>query len=191
MAGNTNIFVKPQHIALYQRFVPGIRSDLGRDVTLHIPGTKLNCPNCLFDAVNKRSTNIYSPKVNQFPVTDHNGVSQAASIEFRGGICPICNGTGSVTSGETTKLVQCLIRHLKTDQKRYLVQGHEAENDFRLKADIKFQADFENARFLEIDGIPAEVSTIIPAGLRDLIQIKIFCKKSNFPPGFVKDVTRF
>ena len=184
-------FVSEEQIKLYKGFVVGIREDLGRKVTLHIPGTALNCPNCLFDSVNKRSAGIYSPLTAQFPVTDHNKNTVSAPKEFRGGICPVCNAAGKVTSGETTKVVQCLIRHLKTDQKRYIVQGIEAENDFRLKCDIKFRSDFEKARVVEIDGIPAEVSTIIPGGLRDLIQIKVFLKKSEWGPGKAKDVTRY
>lgn len=184
-------FVSENQIKLYKGFVVGIREDLGRKVTLHIPGTPLNCPNCLYDSVNKKSAGIYSPLPAQFPVTDHNGVSTTEAKEFRGGICPVCNDAGKVTTGETTKVVQCLIRSLKTDQKRYIVQGIEADNDFRLKCDIKFRSDFEKTRIVEIDGIPAEVSTIIPGGLRDLIQIKIFLKKSEWPPGTAKDVTRY
>lgn len=182
-------FVTEDQIKQFKGFVKGIREDLGRDVVLHIPGAKKKCPNCLWDPVNRRSTGMYSP-ITPFPsVTDYKGNTITAAIPFTGGTCPICNAVGQVSS-ETTKIVQCLIRYLKTDQKRYIIQGVEADNDFRLKADIKFEADFKTCRFVEVDGTPAEVTLINKGGLRDLIQIIVFCKRSEWPAGFKGDVGR-
>ena len=178
----SNNFVTNEQIALYKTFVVGIREDLGRLVTLHIPGPKTKCPNCLWDSVNHKGANIYSPSI-PYPT------NIPGPKEFKGGVCPVCNGTGQFTT-ETTKQVQCLIRWLKVEQKRYLIQGIEAENDFRLKADIKYLNDFKNARKVEIDGVPAEVTTIIKKGLRDLIQIVVFLRKSDWLEGKKKDVSR-
>lgn len=185
-----NNFVTEEQIKLYKGFVKGIREDLGRNVILHIPGPPKKCPNCLWDPVNRRSTGMFSP-LSPFPtVTDHNGNSITGAQEFRGGICPVCNATGQTTT-ETTKVVQCGIRYLKSDHKRYIIQGIEAQNDFRLKADIKFESDFNAARIIEVDGIPTEMTVLNRGGLRDLIQIIVFCKRSEWPPGFKKDVSRF
>lgn len=186
----SNNFVSEEQVKLYQGFVKGIREDLGRNVTLHIPGARKDCPNCLWDPVNRRSTGMYSPRAPFPTVTDNNGKTVTAPKPFTGGVCPVCNATGQVAE-QTTKVVQCLIRYLKTDQQRYLVQGIEAQSDFRLKADIKFEQDFKNARFIEIDGIPTEKTVINRGGLRTLIQIIVFCKRSEWPPGFKKNVSAF
>ncbi len=177
--------VSAQQIAIYKAVVIQLRSDLGRNVILHIPGPKSRCYNCLFDVINKRSTGIYSPQV---PLP-----AGKVYKEFKGGICPVCKGTGQVTT-EIQKTVLCLIRSLKVTNKRYLVQGIEAENDYRLKTDIAFMQDFLNARIVVIDGIPAEVKTIVKSGLKNLIQIIIYLKRSEFNGGSNKanqDVSRF
>lgn len=178
----SNNFVSEEQINLYKTFVKGIREDLGRIVTLHIPGPKQKCFNCSWDPINKKSTGMYVP---QTPLP-----SGQAYKPFVGGICPICHGTGQFTT-ETTKQVQALIRWLRTDQKRYVIQGLEAENDFRIKCDIKYHDDFKNARIVEIDGISTEVTTIIKRGLRDLIQIVVFLKRSEFGPGKKTDVSKY
>lgn len=175
-------FVTEEQIALYKGFVKGIREDLGRDVILHIPGPRIKCPNCIFDPVNQRSTNVYSP-TNPYPS------SIPGPTPFTGGICPVCAGVGQYTT-ETSKVVQCLVRELKSKERHYEVGGVYDENDFRLKADISFLSDFESARKIEIDGNPTEVTSIIKRGLRDLIQIVVFCKKSEWPGGKKKDVSR-
>lgn len=181
MAGN---FVNSEQIALYQGFVKGIREDLGRFVTLHIPGPPVMCPNCLFDPINHKSAGTYSPR------TPYPSGTIPGPTYFAGGQCPICNGTGQFTV-EITKSVLAGIRWLKTEQSRYLIQGLEANNDFRLKCDIQYFEDFKKARRVDIDGIPTEVQAITKAGLSKLIQIKVFCKRSEFNPGMKTDVTKF
>lgn len=177
-------FVSEDQINLYKDFVQGIREDLGRSITLHLPGPKTDCPNCLFDPVNKRSAGMYRPRT-PYPA----GVP--GPTPFVGGICPICNATGQYTTEITKVIDKALIRWLKVDTKKYLIQGLEAENDFRIKCDIKYLEDFKAARIVEIDGVPAEVSTIVKRGLRDLVQIVVFLKRSEWGPGKKTDVSRY
>jgi hypothetical protein len=177
-------FVSEDQINLYKGFVKGIREDLGRSITLHIPGPRVDCPNCLFDPINKRSTGMFKPR-NPYPA------NIPGPYQFIGGICPVCNGTGQYST-EVTKIIdKALIRWLKVDQKKYLIQGLEAENDFRIKCDIKYIDDFKTARVVEIDGVPAEVTTIVKRGLRDLIQIVVFLRLSEWPTGGKKDVSKY
>lgn len=178
----TNIFVSPEQRQLYKTFVEGIRSDLGRNVILHIPGPKKRCPNCIYDPIAKKSTGMYQP---QFPLP-----AGVVHIPFTGGTCPVCNGTGQYTT-EVTKQVLAGIRWLKADQKRYVIQGLEAENDFRIKCDIKYYEDFKKVRIVDIDGIPAEVTSILKKGLGELIQIVVFLRKSEYNPGKKTDVSRY
>lgn len=187
---NTNILVSNAQIAQYQYFVKSIRSDLGRNVILHLPGIKKSCQNCLWDPINKRSTGIYSPQTPFLATVDYHGNPIAGPVPFKGGICPVCNATGSTTT-EVTKLVQCGIRYLKSEKKQYLMQGIVLNNDYRLNADIKYIADFEKARIIEIDGAPAEVTAINKGGMRDLIKILVFCKNSEWPEGMKKDVEKY
>ena len=178
------VFINEQQIALFKFYVKGIRSDFGRSITLHIPGPKNDCPNCLFDPVNKRSTGMYKPKT-PYPA------SIPGPFNFVGGICPVCNGTGQYATEITKVIDKALIRALKVDQKKYLIQGLEAENDFRIKVDIKHIEDMKAARVVVIDGFPCEVTTIIKKGLRDLIQIVVYLKLSEWPTGRQEDVSRY
>ncbi len=180
--------VKDAQIKQFSGFLKDIREDLGRNVTLHIPGAKKKCQNCLFDPVNKRSTGIYSPSDPFFPVINHVGKLISTSIPFIGGICPVCNGTGQTTQ-ETTKVVKCLIKYLKARQREFMIYGVETENDFRLKADIKFENDFKNARIIEVDGVPTELTLLNRGGLRDLVQVIVFTKMSDWPEGKKKNVS--
>lgn len=176
-------FVSNAQISLYQRYVVGIRQDLGRPITLHIPGPRRHCPNCIFDSVNNRSTGMFRATV-PYPT------NIPGPFPFIGGICPVCNGTGQFTT-EITKIIdKALIRWLKVDQKRYLIQGLESDNDFRIKCDISHLADMQAARIVVIDGIPCEVATIVKKGLRDLIQIQVYLKKSQPLPGKLSDVSK-
>ncbi len=178
------IFLTEEQLKLYQYYIPSIRSDFGRSVILHIPGPKRDCPNCLFDPVNRRSTGMFKPK-NPYP-TDI-----AGPFPFVGGICPVCNATGQYTTEITKTIDKALIRWLKADTKRYLIQGLEAENDIRMKVDIKHREDVKRSRAVTIDGSQFEVVTILPKGLRDLIYITVFLKLSEPPMGKATDVSRY
>lgn len=177
------ILVPDEFITIYKSTLTAMREDLGRFVTLHIPGKKTRCPNCLFDPVNKRSSNVYSPR-NPYPA----GIS--GPQEFKNTTCPICNGTGNVTT-ETTKSVKCLIRTLKKGEKDMEIYGQEDENFYQVKADIKYFNDFKNARIVEIDGVPTEVQRLAKRGLRDLVQVVAWCKISEWGPGKKTDVSRY
>jgi hypothetical protein len=136
------------------------------------------------DAVNNRSTGMFratSPYPTNIP----------GPIPFIGGICPVCNGTGQYTT-EITKLIdKALIRWLKVDQKRYLIQGLESDNDVRIKVDISHTADLIAARKVTIDGKDFEITTILPKGLQQLIYVTVFLKVSQPLPGRSTDVSRY
>lgn len=177
-------YLSEDQLLLYKTFVPGIREDLGRPVILHLPGPKTRCYNCLIDTINRKSAGIYKPQP-PYPA----GVT--GPTPFTGGICPVCKGTGQYTTEVTKVIDKALIRWLKVDQKRYLIQGLDADNDFRIKCDIKYINDFKNARIVEIDGESAEVTTIVKKGLRDLIQIQVYLVASNWGPGKKTDVEKY
>lgn len=175
------ILINEGQINLYKRYVSAIISDLGRNVSLYIPGPKKRCFNCLFDPVNKKSTGIYSP---QNPVP-----TGSVHTPFVGGICPICNGTGQFTT-QIVKIVKCGIRSLKDKEKSFAMQGFDENFDFRLKAPISALADFQAAKIIVIDGIPTQMQSYIKKGLRDLIQVVVFTKVSEWPKGFQADVSK-
>jgi hypothetical protein len=175
------ILVSEDQINLYKFYVGAIISDLGRNVTLFIPGPKKRCFNCLFDPINKRSTGMYSP---QLPLP-----TGQVHVPFTGGICPICNGTGQFTT-QTVKIVKCGIRPLKDKEKTFMNQGFNENFDFRLKAPISALADFQAARIIVVDGIPTQVQSIVKKGLRDIIQFVAFVKVSEWPKGFQSDISK-
>lgn len=179
------ILVSEEQIGIYRTTTQALVSDLGRNVTIYIPGPKKECWNCLIDPINKRSTGIYAPKPLLVPAGQ-------VLKPFTGGICPVCNGTAQFTT-QTSKVIKCSIRWLKAIQKGYVVQGFDAENDFKLKAPINNQADFENARYVEIDGVNCQVSAIVKRGLRDLIWINVWLKRSEWSSGSrgTQDVSKF
>jgi len=114
----------------------------------------------------------------------------AGPIEFKNTTCPVCNGTGLVTT-ETIKSIKCLIRWLKKGDKDFEMFGINDDNYFQIKADIKYIKDFQNARKVVIDGQPTEVQRINKRGLRDLVQVVVWCKVSQWNPGTTTDVSKF
>ncbi len=175
------ILVSEDQINLYKKYVSAIIEDLGRNVSIYIPGPKKRCFNCIFDTVNKKSTGVYSP---QLPLP-----TGEVHQEFRGGICPVCEGTGQFAT-QTVKIIKCGIRALKDKEKTFMNQGFNDNYDFRLKVPIAHLADFEAARIIVIDGIPCQRQSIIKKGLRDIIQFVCFVKESSWPKGFQADVSR-
>lgn len=175
------IIVQEEQIQLYKFYVPAIISDLGRNVELRIPGPKKKCFNCLYDSINQKSAGVYSP---QTPVP-----TGSVLVPFTGGICPVCNGTGKFTT-QIIKIIKCGIRSLKDKEKSFAAQGFDENFDFRLKAPISAYDDFGNARVVVVDGIPCQVQSRIKKGLRDLIQVVVFVKVSDWPKGFAADVSK-
>lgn len=175
--------VPDQFIQIYKTTLTDMREDLGRFVKLHIPGKHTKCPNCLYDPVNHRSSNVYSPRT-PYPA----GI--VGPIEFKNTTCPVCNGTSNVST-ETIKSVKCLVRWVKKGDKQFEDFGQEDENYFQVKGDIKYFNDFKNARVIEVDGVPTYVARLQKRGLRDLVQVVAFCTRSEWPTGGKKDVGKY
>lgn len=90
--------ISPEIIATYQNGIDSLIRQLGKDCTLYFPPLRVPCPNCTYDPILKKSTNIY------------NGTGPVTFV----GICPYCNGIG-LSSQAQTKVIKALIQWTPKD----------------------------------------------------------------------------
>jgi hypothetical protein len=77
--------------ALDSLMAPAEAGGLGKHCTLAFPPVRVRCPNCGWDNANRRSNSRYKSGGPQpFPV---------------GGLCPVCNGKGSIDTPVTQDIV--------------------------------------------------------------------------------------
>lgn len=85
----------PQTLATVENGIDSLIHQLGKMCKLIYDTNETQCSNCIFDPINRRSTNRY------------NGVGPQP---FNTGRCPVCHGTGFLPGGSvTTDTVQLLI----------------------------------------------------------------------------------
>jgi len=156
---------------------------MGREVTLELPVIYTDCPNCIYDSVNKNSTGRHDPSfvrpVYIFPSTseeekvypqpfniiDDSGVTydpngQVTQI-VRSAICPVCKGKGRLVSKPTLDIIAVVTWNPKspTFDGRMLDEsaGRFNENVVRLKT---FSSNYEvclQAKIFYVDGVKCEV----------------------------------
>jgi len=148
--------VKQKHLNLYQTYTEQLIEDLSSVVYLYSKGDVTKCPNCNYDPVHKCSSGIY------------NG---AGSKPFNGGICPVCNGDGTIYN-ETETPVNCTVnwgRVTETKEFEATPPGEEEDNVFKIKTLVAHYDTIKAADYITVDGVRTELVNIIKRGLKDNI----------------------
>jgi uncharacterized protein YbaR (Trm112 family) len=97
------VLVSQKLIDIYQEKITQIIDELGKNVVLVLPEKEEDCPNCLYDGVNKRSKNIYDS-------TNTNALNSGLNIPFvTGQICPVCSGRGKLKYSNNKKTIICSV----------------------------------------------------------------------------------
>lgn len=164
-------FVTDAHVSIFTDRIKQIIADLGRNVTYVLTPQELDCPNCGFDYIAGRSSNIYT--------SNASGVS--LNKEFPPGQkCPVCQGRGRLSFPRTVvqkSLVGFAPPPEEIDLQPY---GLKPEDVVRTKNAISIQADVNAAQYAIIDGAEYEKLTIPrKTGLRDLGFLLTYWKRRN------------
>lgn len=168
------MLISDAHDKLYRNTVKQIREDLGREVTLYLPGNKRKCANCLLDVVSQKSSGIYRPD-SPYPTAEMPGPTP-----FTHGQCPVCKGAGFYATRLTEKKIKCHVRWLVPDDRKNVSSGVLLDADCRLQADVKFLKDFKRPPIkVKVDEFDMEVMKIYPRGLKGLAQLLVFLKLSD------------
>lgn len=165
-------FITDDHDKLYRDTVRKIREDIGRKVKVHIPGPRVKCPNCIWNSTDHKSSGAYGP-TSPYP-SDIPGPTP-----FSNGPCPVCRGSGQYTR-TIIKEILCHVRWRIPGENEKTSIGELEGFECRLQADIKHMPDFRNSVKIEVDTFPMELGKLYPRGLKKLIQVLVFLKRSDF-----------
>jgi hypothetical protein len=146
--------VKQKHLNLYKRYITQLVDDLSQNVVLHTEDVDSQCTNCIYDHVHKCSSGKYNGSGPQ---------------PFSGGICPVCNGSGKITTA-TTQTIKCTVNwgNLGENDEFTIKPGGKSEyNFFQIKALIKYYTQIKEADYLTIDGVRCILLNIIKRGLKE------------------------
>ena len=80
-----------------QAAITDLINQLGKQCQLVYPPTVSVCPNCYFDSLNNKSTNIFLPG-GPTPFPD-------------GSICPVCSGSGNLATETSTTITMLIANH--------------------------------------------------------------------------------
>jgi len=171
-------YVTPQIKALFSDIMAGLRSDIGRDVTIIAPPSELDCPNCGYDPVRKCSNNRYEPD-SPYPLATlvNAGISPTGPVDFTAAgqrTCPICKGTHKLALPGNTSKALCLINELTPQDAELTPLGKQYRVNYELQAAIAYKNAFMTAQKVIVDGTVCEVVRVVPQGIGDLTQVSVY-----------------
>lgn len=158
-------FVKKKHLNLYKKYIRQLISDLGEDVTL-VSSTSEYCHNCLYDHSHGCSSGVYN--------------TETGTTEFTGGVCPICNGIGKITT-EDDVVIKCIINWVnygdKEEMDEKLSIGDIEQLYCKIKTYIENYDSIKSSDRIEIDGESFRLVNIIKRGLKENVVTEAYLKR--------------
>ena len=159
---------------IYRSVVEEYREDSGREVILGLPPSGVSmmyCPNCMYDAMNKVSSNVYKAK-NPYPsgtptVEYPDGIPGPTSFT-KGSTCPICKGIGRLNMAASEITIKAFVRLLKEDtnnpkgapETSNQVGGIVEYADFWIRAHENQYDNLNNAEYIIVDGYRTEILSV-------------------------------
>ena len=153
----SHLYIDDSLVDVYQTSITQIIFDLGRKFSVHLPPQNIDCPNCTYDSVNKRSGNRYTP----------NSSGTALNISFPlGQICPVCRSIGTLPIYRNFTYT-ALVRRTPNDL-NYEFYGVDPTTVLRLKTVLSTYQDLVDADFVVLDGQKyIKLTAPVLTGLRD------------------------
>jgi len=158
------VIVTPAIRRIYKNIITEVVEDLHKPITVFLPHTKVDCPNCIYDFVNKKSSGEFDTSFISPVVIFGNTINP---ISFTRGRCPVCFGEGHLEQ-ESSRTVKALIRWNPqgADDLEVLPVGREGKARVRIKV---LRTDFDLVKdsiYFLIDGVKCEL--IQPPTIRGL-----------------------
>lgn len=156
--------VTPSIRKIYKDLIKQVVEDLYKPILVYLEPTKADCPNCIYDRINKRSSGQLDVSF-VAPVVVLGSTIEPQS--FTRGRCPVCFGVGHLEQ-ESVRNVKALVKWnpAGADDLEILPIGREGQAVVRIKT---LRSDFDlvvGAQYLLIDGVRCEL--IQPPTIRGL-----------------------
>lgn len=159
--------VKRKHLNLYKKYITQIISDLGKILTAVMGEKETRCPNCKYDPIHKCSSGEY------------NGEGKKP---FDGGICPVCNGRGTVVD-VVKKNITATVKFVNQteDDKGYVKEkyGIDRISYLRAKTKVEYYDDLNNAEYFIYDGERYKKMHLIKRGMKENVVAVIYLEREN------------
>jgi hypothetical protein len=158
------VLVTPDIRKTYRDLIKQVVEDLHKPVVVYSPPTTEDCPNCLYDSINKISSGQFDTSFVTPVVIFGNTINPKS---FNRGRCPVCFGKGHL-EGAITRNVKALVKWNPeaADDVESIPVGREGAAVVRLKV---LRADYDlvnQAEYFLVDGVKCEI--IRPATIRGL-----------------------
>jgi hypothetical protein len=155
--------------AVFKSKMYELMSDLGRTITLHMPPSVADCPNCLWDHRKKKSRNTYdSTNTNTNPGPLHKPF-------LDGQVCPVCNGRGVLNTPQSASYTALMSSKFKEDE--LTVVGTSHEGVIKTTTHIDSFQDITRAKQMSIDNYNyTPIGRPLKTGLQERIMVKMFWK---------------
>lgn len=154
---------------IFQDTINKLRQDIGRSVTVVGEPTTIECPNCGWDEFTKRSNGRYEPD-SPYP----SGIAGPTDFTGTSLHCPVCNGAGKITTAANKVEVPCLISFLTKEDADATPLGKDYIRNYELSATVDNQETFEKAKAVIVDGHACQVVAVVPEGIGDLTQVRVY-----------------
>jgi len=154
--------------SLFKETIDQLIADLGRPVILYFEPTASGCPNCIrgFDGSSRGTYNTSNPF----------GVGRYNRNFPNGGVCPICKGTNSILSENSTTYT-CNITRTPKDID-YDAVGENPTNVYKTKCQLVGYHDIQKCEKALIDGeMCVRLRDPMKTGLQTLAYVICWWKK--------------
>lgn len=156
--------VTPAIRKVYKDLIKQVVADLNKPIIVFLAPEAVDCPNCYWDTINRKSSGQFDVGFVAPVVIFGNTISP---ISFNRSRCPVCFGEGQLTS-EVTRNLKALVKWNPSSAEDFetLPLGREGKPMVRIKV---LRSDFNNivnAKYFTIDGVRCEL--IQPPTIRGL-----------------------
>ena len=158
--------VTPAIRKIYKDLIKQTVEDLNKPIKAFLPPDSLDCPNCIYDAVNNKSSGKFQSSFTVPVVIFGNTISPRS---FNRGRCPVCFGAGKLVNQDAAvKNLKALVKWNPRNADTLLITpvGREGAPVVRIKV---LRSDFDTivtADYFQVDGVRCEL--VEPPTIRGL-----------------------
>ena len=148
----------------FKKFTQQLVRDLSQNLTIVQESPMfVDCPNCVWDSINKKSSNIFQSSFTT-PIIIFSSTDQQETISpisFTGGRCPVCIGEGQLFTSKQI-CISAMVNFLSpTDDRRggfvQMAAGKEGKNTLLIKTlACHYELILNNEIFMVHNGIKVE-----------------------------------
>lgn len=140
----------------YHNLITQVVADLSKTILAHMPPDKEQCPNCLWDAINNKSSGTFNSTFVTPVVIFGNTISPSS---FTRGRCPICFGVGYLTS-PVIRNIKALVKWNPKGSSALEITpaGREGAPVVRIKVPRVNFDSIVSAEYFTVDGVKCELN---------------------------------